>query len=290
MNPSTMTAADIIRVGQDYNVDALICGVINQAKFRQVLWGDNYEVRVEIAFQMYETTTGTLLWERTLKKDRTVNLTEAGELIRRFAGNVGIDSVLTIIADGITGRDITNNEPPQIHCSLSNIEFATASIMLTGSVTDDFGLTTLTVQCGEETEPLLVQSCESEPSVDFTLLLKWDSLEDTQLIIEATDSQGLNSELTLPIDDDEPFITGTIANISSDMVFINIGSDDGVEEGMTFIVQSEVDIIDPSTGEKLGTTVLEVGVIQVETADAGFSTCFVIEGEVENISVGDSVY
>jgi len=51
-----------------------------------------------------------------------------------------------------------------------------------------------------------------------------------------------------------------------------------------------VDIIDPSTGEKLGSTILEVGVIQVDAADAEFSTCTVIEGEIENMSVGDAVY
>jgi hypothetical protein len=288
INPATLTPDDIIQLGQEYELDALVCGVIGQAKVRDSLLGS--AVRIEIAFQMYETTTGTLIWERTLKKNRTVNESEVVEIIRRFAGNVSTDMVPVLIADGVTGRDISANEPPGIHCSHDSLNFVTSAIRLCGTVTDDFGIADFVVLCGNNEEPLLSVALESQSLIDFDIILTWADLEEDEIIITASDSQGQHSELIIPIEDDEPFITGQIANISSDRIFVNLGTINGIEEGMVFIVVSDEDIIDPTTDRVLGQSTLNVGIIQVEAVEDEFSTCIVLDGEIDNFSVGDKVY
>lgn len=293
INPATLTPDDIIQLGQEYELDALVCGVIGQAKVRYSAWSlfgsDQHAVRIEIAFQMYETTTGTLVWERTLKKNRTVVESEVTEIVRRFAGNMATDMVPVLIADGVTGRDISANEPPGIHCSRDSLNFVTSAIRLFGTVTDDFGIANFVVLCGNNEEPLLSVALESQSLIDFDIILTWADLEEDEIIITATDSQGQHSELIIPIEDGEPFITGQIANISADRVFINLGTIKGIEEGMVFIVVSDEDIIDPATGRVLGQSTLNVGIIQVETVEGEFSTCIVLDGEIDNFSVGDVV-
>lgn len=60
-------------------------------------------------------------------------------------------------------------------------------------------------------------------------------------------------------------ITGKVARILGDEeVVLNVGSEDGVEEDMEFVIFSESDhIIDPDTGEDLGAIEIVKGRVEV---------------------------
>ena len=59
---------------------------------------------------------------------------------------------------------------------------------------------------------------------------------------------------------------------------------------MIFSVETSVEIIDPESGESLGTTDLITGMLEVVTVDDEYSTCKVIDGSIEDMAAGDRVY
>jgi len=292
-NPSTLTPDDIIRLGEDYDVHALVWGIVDQAKNRRGWYssGSNpsHEVAVTISFRLYETQTGSLLWERTLKKDRTVTESESEGILERFASNIVTDMVDQLITDGIQGRDLSLNSPPIITCANPMILFRTSASRIRGTVTDDFGINEVALSCGES-EALLNWAVDSTPEFEINEVLTIENISGDSITITARDSQGLLSTLVVPAYTDSVSIEGLISNITADSVFINVGSEAGVEQGMIFTVETSVDIMDPETGAVLGSSQLETGKIEVETADAQFAICRVIEGDVTVMGVSDRVY
>jgi hypothetical protein len=293
VNPSTLTPSDIINLGEQYDVDALLWGSVDQAKNRRSLWGSatnpQNEVAVTITFKMYETTTGNLLWERMLKKDRTVSASEAEGIVERFAGNIVTDMVGILINDGITGRDLSLNAAPVFEFPFRTIYCRTSAFRLEGMVTDDFGINEVTLSCGGSEA---IRSWPLEQASEFPVdtVVACDEVTGDELTIVACDSQGVISQMVLALDFSGKGLEGAIANISADSVFLNIGSDDGVGQGMVFSVETPVEIVDPETGSILGTTSLKTGMIEVTSVEAQFCTCRVIEGKIEDMNSGDRVY
>lgn len=319
VDPSTLTASDIIAIGREYSVDALVSGNIIQSKSRGSAWsllvgGDMYEVRVSIAFDLYDCTNGELVWERTLKKDRTVGAGQVAEIMRRFSVNIANDMVPVLIEDGFTGRDVSLNEPPEIACPRRSLIFSTSAMRLTGTVTDDFGIDEVHLSCvgGEiiareerderagmavdvatgETYPigLFTWAVHDTREYELDTVIKRCEVAGDELVIVATDCQGREAHYTIVVQDALQPITGQIANISGDTIFLNIGTNSGVEEGMIFTVQSDVSITDPTTGAILGSSTLEVGMLEVTSVEPDFATCQVIEGKLEDMHPGDTVY
>jgi hypothetical protein len=291
-NPSTLTPDDIIRLGVEYGVDALVWGSVDQAK-NTITWGSGtnpmHQVAVMISFKLYETSSGTLLWERILKKDRGVPESEAEGLVERFAGNIVTDMVETLVADGITGRDLSLNTAPVINFPSQTIECRTSAFHLEGSVTDDFGINEVAVSCGENEA---ITSWTVEQALEFAIdaVLCCEDITGDNLTVIARDTQSVQSQIILSLDFSENRIEGNIANISSDSVFLNIGSNGGVEPGMIFTVETSVDITDPESGALLGSTNLKTGMLEVVSVETEFSTCTVIEGNIEDMKPGDRVY
>jgi hypothetical protein len=314
-----LTSSDIIAIGREYGVDALLSGNIVQSKSRGSAWsllvgGDMYEVRVSIAFDLYECTNGELVWERTLKKDRTVGAGQVAEIMRRFSVNLANDMVPVLIEDGFTGRDVSRNEPPEISCPSRSLIFSTSAMRLRGTVTDDFGIDEVHLSCvggeviGSRTPAqssgmaVDVATGEAYPIALFTwavhdtreyeldAVIKRSEVTGDGLVIVATDCQGCQALHTLVVQDALQPITGQIANISGDTIFLNIGTNSGIEEGMIFTVQSDVSITDPTTGAILGSSTLEVGMLEVTSAEPEFAVCQVIEGKLEDMHPGDTVY
>jgi hypothetical protein len=292
-NPSTLTPDDIIRLGEEYGVDALVCGSVDQAKNTRNIWGSTTnpinQVAVMISFKLYETSTGTLLWERILKKDRGVPENEAEGLVERFAGNIVTDMVETLVADGITGRDLSLNAAPVIEFPSQVIECRTSAFHLEGMVTDDFGINEVAVSCGGN-EAIRSWSVEQAPEFAIDAVFSCEDITGDSLTVIARDSQSVQSQIVLSIDFSESSIEGNIANISADSVFLNIGSSGGVEPGMIFTVSTSVDITDPVSGALLGSSDLKTGMVEVVSVDLEFSTCTVIDGNIEDMKLGDSVY
>ena len=292
-NPSTLTPDDIIRLGEEYGVDALLWGSVDQAKNRRSVWGSStnptHQVAVMISFQLFETSTGTLMWERILKKDRGVSASEAEGILERFAGNIVTDMVGWLINDGIPGRDLTLNEGPFINFPAEIIECRTSAFRLAGSVTDDFGIREVALSCGGE-EPLRFWEVDQLNEYQVDTILVCEEVPADDLTIIAYDSQGAQTQIILTLDFSKKSIEGNIANISADSVFINVGSEIGVVPGMIFTVETSVEITDPESGELLGSTNLITGMLEVETVDLEFSTCTVIEGTIEDMKPGDRVH
>jgi hypothetical protein len=292
-NPSALTPDDIMRLGQELGVDALLWGSVDQAKNRVNIWGNAqnpmHDVAVMISFKLYETQTGKLLWERILKKDRTVSASEAEGIVERFAGNIVTDMVEYLVSDGIRGRDLSLNSPPMVSCSVPMLVFRTSAIRLRGTVTDDFGIRDVSISCvgGEAIGQWTVDSA-SEFEIDA--VLSQDDVTEDSLVIIAEDSQGRETHFDVPVYIDSSAIEGAISNITADSVFINIGSDAGVEVGMLFTVETSVEITDPSTGAVLGSSQLETGKIEVVSVEPLFASCKVIEGNIGDLQAGDRVY
>jgi hypothetical protein len=110
------------------------------------------------------------------------------------------------------------------------------------------------------------------------------------LVIVAEDSQGRETHFDVPVYIDSSAIEGAISNITADSIFINIGSDAGVETGMIFTVETSVEITDPATGTVLGSSQLETGKVEVTSVEPLFATCKVIEGNIGDLKSGDRVY
>jgi len=299
LDPATLSPNDIVEIGEAYGVDALLCGRVIQAKFRTSAWTAfsntvRTEVRVSIAFDLYETHTGTLIWERTLKKDRTVDASEAAVILRRFAGNVAEDMVHVLIDDGITGRDLSLNEPPEINCPLTTLEFSTSAIQFSVVALDDSGTFDVKLYCGEAEEPLQEMTCNSPSMLQIPIVLAWQDLRGDEVTVVATDSQGLESHLVLPVAILRPQITGQIANVLAGLVIINIGSNQGVESGMLFTVERDIEIIDPRSGECLGSYAADIGIIQALLVEPEFSVCHLFGGgpgdSVDDFHISDTVY
>jgi len=292
-NPSTLTPDDIMRLGRELGVDALLWGSVDQAKNRRSVWGNAqnpmHDVAVMISFKLYETQTGKLLWERVLKKDRTVPASEAEGIVERFAGNIVTDMVENLVADGITGRDLSLNSPPVVSCSVPMLVFRTSAIRLHGTVTDDFGIRDVSISCvgGEAIEQWTV---DSAPEFGINAVLNQKDVAGNSLVIVAEDSQGRETHFDVPVYIDSSAIEGAISNITADSIFINIGSDAGVETGMIFTVETSVEITDPATGTVLGSSQLETGKVEVTSVEPLFATCKVIEGNIGDLKSGDRVY
>ena len=291
-NPSTLTPADIIRLGEEYGVDALVWGSVDQAKNTRT-WGSasnpQNQVAVMISFKLYETTSGTLLWERILKKDRSVSANEAEGILERFAGNIVTDMIGWLIDDGIQGRDLSLNSAPFIDLPFQTIQIKTSAFRLEGLVTDDFGVNEVAISCGSD-EAIRFWSVNQASEYAIDTILCCDELTGDSLTILARDSQSVQTQIILSLDFDEEQIEGIIANISADSVFINIGSNDGVEAGMIFTVETAVEITDPESGALLGSTNIKTGMLEVASVESEFSTCNVIEGSIEDMKSGDRVY
>lgn len=288
VNPALISASEIIEIGTEYNVDALISGRINQAKVRRS--GSSRMVRIEIAFQVYETSSGTLIWERTIKKDRSVNEDEEQMILRRFAGNIAYDMINVMINDGLLGQDIGNNSPPEISFSQGVIEIKTSLIRIRGSVTDDFSLVSVRIFSGNADSPLFDWTGEDESVLDFDLIVNWDELQDEELVIRTVDSLGIETDRIIPVIGNKPNLEGLIANVTGESVFINVGYFDGVDEGLLFNVVSEVEIIDPESGDVLGKTTVNTGIIEVESVEDDFAICIVVEGNIDDFNTGDRVW
>ena len=293
VNPSTLTPSDIINLGEQYDVDALLWGRVDQAKNRRSVWGSatnpQREVAVTITFKMYETTSGNLLWERMLKKDRTVSASEAEGILERFAGNIVTDMVGILINDGITGRDLSLNSAPVFNFPSHTVNCRTSAFHIEGLVTDDFGINEVALSCGGS-EAIRTWPVEQVMEFPVDTVVACDEISGDELTIVVCDSQGVISQMVLALDFSGKGLEGAIANISADSVFLNIGSDDGVEQGMIFSVETPVEIVDPESGSILGTTSLKTGMIEVTAVEAQFCTCRVIEGRIEDMKSGDRVY
>jgi hypothetical protein len=292
-NPSTLTPDDIIRIGQEYGVDALLWGSVDQAKNRRSPWGNAsnpmHDVAVMISFRLYETQTGNLLWERILKKDRGVSADEAEGIVERFAGNIVTDMVGYLIADGITGRDLSLNAPPVVACSIPVLVFKTSVARLQGTVTDDFGINEVSISCGGS-EAIIQWTVESIPEFEFNTVLNREDIVGDSILIAARDTQGQETDFAFPVYMDSASIEGMVSSITADTVFINIGSDSGVEPGMLFTVETSVEITDPSTGALLGASCLETGKIEVVTVEPQFATCKLVEGNINDMNIGDRIF
>ena len=292
-NPSALTPDDIIRLGEEYGVDALVWGSVDQAKNQPTFSFSSSnpmnEVAVMISFKLFETRTGTLLWERILKKFRAVSAYEADGVMERFAGNIVTDMVECLIADGITGRDLSLNSPPVISCPSPTITFRTSAVRLTGMVNDDFGISEVSISCGGD-EAIGLWSAELATEFPLDVILTREEITGNDLTILAQDSQGEQASIAIPFDLSATTIEGNIASISVDAVFLNIGSTAGVEAGMLFTVETSVDITDPISGALLGSTCVRSGMIEVVSVEPSFSSCKVIDGKIEDLKPGDRVY
>lgn len=70
-----------------------------------------------------------------------------------------------------------------------------------------------------------------------------------------------------------------VARVSGDQIFINAGSNKGVNIGDTFHVKRNIEeIIDPATGQSLGFVTEDIGSIRVVNVTPVMATCEVISG------------
>jgi len=81
---------------------------------------------------------------------------------------------------------------------------------------------------------------------------------------------------------------GLILSIDEGIVNVNVGEDDGIQEGLLFDVVREVLLKHPVTGEDLERKKYLVGKISVESVKKGISVCDILSGW-EDIKVGDEV-
>lgn len=295
IDPETMTASDIIAVGADKKVDALLCGKVNEAKSKFNAWSllggsAYYSVHIGITFQLYETKTGTLLWERTVKKYGQASGEAIGDLMSHYTMNVANDMVKVLMEDGLPGRDLSNNNPPTITCDVKSISFRTSAYKLKFHVSDDFSIAQVTVSTAGTEAPLKQWTVDQQTSFDGDCVVTSSKANGGSICINAKDAQGASSSLLIPTELSNSPLTGQIASATASSIFINLGSTTGVEPGMIFTVQSQVAVTDPKTGAALGTTSIDVGTIEVISSEDAFSTCKIIEGKPEDMVVGAKVY
>ncbi len=67
-------------------------------------------------------------------------------------------------------------------------------------------------------------------------------------------------------------LEGKIAKVSDSKIYTNLGSGDGVESGDTFkVLRPGEEIVDPETGESLGSETSEIGTVTITTVKKKFS-------------------
>ena len=89
-------------------------------------------------------------------------------------------------------------------------------------------------------------------------------------------------------DGSRPSISGKISKVSGDLVFLNMGSNKGVKVGDTFTVYAlGEEIIDPDTGESLGSEETKVGTVEVIEVKEKYSKARVTGGS--GMTAGSSV-
>ena len=77
----------------------------------------------------------------------------------------------------------------------------------------------------------------------------------------------------------EPRWSAKIVDVRDGVVYLNAGSDGGVEPGLVLeVYETQAALIDPDTGKNLGAPDRLLGEIQIETVKAGFSTAKVVSG------------
>jgi curli biogenesis system outer membrane secretion channel CsgG len=82
---------------------------------------------------------------------------------------------------------------------------------------------------------------------------------------------------------------GSVAKVAGDQVYINAGSDAGLQVGMTLIALSKGEALeDPETGLSLGEDTVAIGRIQITTIKEGFAIATILQG-CEGLKVGDRV-
>ncbi len=84
--------------------------------------------------------------------------------------------------------------------------------------------------------------------------------------------------------------TGSVAMVRNGKVYINRGSREGVQPGMTFVVGKREVIRDPDTGEILDEEVSEVARIQASRVKEKLSICDVVGGNPAAIHKGMAVH
>ena len=73
---------------------------------------------------------------------------------------------------------------------------------------------------------------------------------------------------------------GRIARVSGRQIFVNAGLRENVEPGLRLrVFEQGTELIDPNTNESLGSLDEEIGIIEVERVESGFSLARIIEGQ-----------
>jgi curli biogenesis system outer membrane secretion channel CsgG len=87
---------------------------------------------------------------------------------------------------------------------------------------------------------------------------------------------------------DRPW-SGSVAKVEGDRVYINAGSDTGLQVGTTLIALSKGEALeDPETGLSLGEDTVAIGRIQITTVKEKFAIATILQG-CEGLKVGDRV-
>lgn len=294
-NPSVITPNDIVEICKNNKVDCLLWGkvVFAKARFRDYYYVAYWEVKLGIAYFMWEGKTGQCIWDRELRKEGSAHGFGANQhpelMLRRYAGDIGADCVTWILRDGFTGKDLEVNEKPAFEFPEKALNLVTSAYHLKLKVTDDYAVCNVALSCGQQ-EPLVNWPVDSLQVFDVDIILKSDQLISDQLYVIAKDSLGAESQLCIPIIKSPNMISGQIAYTSAESIFINIGSDIGVFPGMVFTVEKEVKITDPVTGQVLDNYSVECGLIEVVEAKPSSSVCKVIKGNYSDMTVGCRVY
>jgi hypothetical protein len=82
---------------------------------------------------------------------------------------------------------------------------------------------------------------------------------------------------------------GTVVTVRNGQVYINRGTREGVTEGQEFVV-GEMDVLrDPSTGEVLDESLIEVARLRAMQVREKLAICEVVSGDVAAIAAGQGV-
>jgi len=84
-------------------------------------------------------------------------------------------------------------------------------------------------------------------------------------------------------------LSATIAKVNNKNVYVTLGANMGLRPGMWFKTVSEGQpIVDPATGEQLGTETVETGIIKIESVEENLAKARILKNK-RGIGVGDEV-
>jgi len=304
-NLDSLTPEQIIDLGKEHNIDALWGGRVLQAKEKNS-WGTKF-ARLQLEIYLYSTQNGLKIWSSEHKKEQnTATSNQYGwheimpldQAFNKLFYNIIEDSIRVMMEDGVTGRDVSEDSPATMRIAFPPYALRTMDSakgkyiveplsslgLVTGQMEDDFGLKTLVVwhnnaeayrvDFGGSTEGQwqgMLEFCDDD-AVEFIL----------------TDVSGAKTCMLVDIDCDNA-LEGEIASVAGDVVFVNLGAYSGAKKGMLFRIVSSVDIVDPSTGEVLGSSEVQTGVLKIVKVEDKFSRAELVEGELSEIKGGERI-